>query len=141
VLYHQQLFSLFLRYHFYNEPFPDFSSPEGWYDIVMFCSYVTSNTKAFSASGHALAISNAHDKLQIISPKLTHGGRLYGRQKLEDVGVEKVAQDVAGGWSVGAGEGCYGNGLSKPSMGAMAGFPHDQAMYNLPRASLCPPRE
>jgi len=134
-------FFLFLRYHICNEPFPDLSSPEGWYDIVMFCSYVTSNTKAFSASGHALAICNAHDKLQIISPKVTHGGRLYGRQKLEDVGVEKVAQDVAGGWSVSAGEGCYGNGLSKPSMRAMAGFPHDQAMYNLPRASLCPPRE
>jgi hypothetical protein len=38
---------------------------------------------------------------------------------------------VAGGWSVGAGEGCYGNGLSKPAMRAMAGFPHDDKVFYL----------
>jgi hypothetical protein len=100
------------------------------------------NKKAFSASGHALAITNAHDKLGIFEAKVIHGGRVYGRQKLEQSGVEKVAADVAGGWATGAGEGCYGNGLSRPAMRAMSGFPaNDDKVYYLPRASLTPPDE
>ena len=58
-----------------------------------------------------------------MSTHKTHGGRHYGRQKLEQSGVDKVSADVAGGWSTNAGEGCYGNGLSRPAMRAMAGFP------------------
>jgi hypothetical protein len=133
-------FYLFLRYHILEEPFPDFSTSPGWYDISMFCSYVTKNQQPFSASAHAAAIRVAHEKLQILSTKLTHGGRVFGRQQLEQAGVDKVSTDVAGGWSVGAGEGCYGNGLSRPAMRAMAGFPHNDKVFYLPRASLEPPQ-
>lgn len=106
----------------------------------MFCSYVTKNEKPFSATAHAAAIKAAHDNLRILCNKVTHGGRVYGRQQLEQAGVDKVSSDVAGGWSVGAGEGCYGNGLSNPAMRAMAGFPHDDKVFYLPRASLEPPQ-
>jgi hypothetical protein len=57
-------FYLFLRYHILEEPFPDFSTSPGWYDISMFCSYVTKNQQPFSASAHAAAIRVAHEKLQ-----------------------------------------------------------------------------
>ena len=130
---------LFLRYHIMNEPFPDFSTSQGWYDISMFCTHVKNNKKAFSSSAHALAINTAQAKLNILDPKSTHGGRVYGRQALEKSGVEKVAQDVAGGWATGAGEGCYGNGMSRPAMRAMAGFPPDDCAFYLPRACLRPP--
>jgi hypothetical protein len=102
----------------------------------MFCAYVTKNQQLFSASAHAAAIRVAHDKLQILSNKLMHGGHVFGWQQLEQAGVDKVSTDVAGGWSVGAGEGCYGNGLSRPAMRAMAGFPHNDKVFYLPRASL-----
>jgi hypothetical protein len=133
-------FYFFLRYHICNEPFPSFCKPQDWYDISMFCTHWGNNKKAFSASAHALAITTAHDKLGILDAKVIHGGRVYGRQKLEQSGVEKVAADVAGGWATGAGEGCYGNGLSRPAMRAMSGFPSDDdKVYYLPRASLTPP--
>jgi len=77
--------------------------------------------------------------LNICHPKVTHAGRQNGRQLLDKAGVEKVATDVAGGWSTGAGEGCYGNGLSLPSMRAMAGFPSDEKSFYLPRGGLTPP--
>ena len=105
----------------------------------MLCPYITRNQKPFSSSAHSDAIKAAHKELHILSVKVTHGGRVYGRQQLEQCGVDKVSADVAGGWSTGAGEGCYGNGLSRPAMRAMAGFPHDDSAFYLPRASLEPP--
>ena len=105
----------------------------------MLCSYITRNQKPFSSSAHSDAIKAAHKELHILSVKVTHGGRVYGRQQLEQCGVDKVSADVAGGWSTGAGEGCYGNGLSRPAMRAMTGFPHDDSAFYLPRASLEPP--
>ena len=130
---------LFFRFHVAKEPFPDFSCSQAWYDITMFCTDVKNNTASVSKSAHALAIETAHKVLKIMSTKKTHGGRHYGRQKLEQSGVDKVSADVAGGWSTSAGEGCYGNGLSRPSMRAMAGFPPDEKMYHLPRGTVYPP--
>jgi len=132
-------FFLFHRYHIMDEPFPDFSSSQKWYDISMFCTDFRNNQKAMSYSGHARAISEAYSSLNICHPKVTHAGRQNGRQLLDKAGVEKVATDVAGGWSTGAGEGCYGNGLSLPSMRAMAGFPSDEKSFYLPRGGLTPP--
>jgi len=42
------------------------------------------------------------------------------------------------GWSTGAGEGCYGNGLSLLSMRDMAGFPSNEKGFFIPRAGLSP---
>jgi hypothetical protein len=131
-------FIFIYRYHILGEPFLDFSSSPGWYDIAMLCSYITRNQKPFSSSAHSDAIEAAHKELQILSVKVTHGGRVYGRQQLEQCGVDKVSANVAGGWSTGAGERCNGNGLSQPAMRAMAGFPHDDSVFYLPRASLEP---
>ena len=122
-----------------NEPFPDFSTPQRWYDIVMFCTDCRNDVKAMSRTAHAHAVYDAYSALNIMHQKVTHAGRQNGRQLLEKAGVEKVSADVAGGWSTGAGEGCYGNGLSLPSMRAMAGFPADEKVYFLPCASLNPP--
>lgn len=130
---------LFYRFHVCNEPFPDFSVSQSWYDICMFCTHINQNTKAFSASAHALAIIEAKNRLKILDPKNTHGGRVYGRQKLEQSGVDKVSADVAGGWSTGAGEACYGNGFSRPAMRAMAGFPPNETAFYLPRSAVRPP--
>ncbi len=96
--------------------------------------------KAFSASAHALAIRTAHDKLGVLDAKVIHGGRVFGRQKSDQSGVEKVAANVAGGWATGAGEGCHGNGLSWPAVRAVSRFPaDDDKVYYLARASLTPP--
>jgi len=130
---------MFFRYHVSKEPFPDLSCSPQWYDISFFCTDIKSNTTAVSKSAHALAIETAHKTLKIMSTHKTHGGRHYGRQKLEQSGVDKVSADVAGGWSTNAGEGCYGNGLSRPAMRAMAGFPADEKMYHLPRGTVTPP--
>ena len=108
-----------------KEPFPDFSIPQRWYDIVMFCTDCRNDVKAMSRTAHAHAVYDAYSALNIMHQKVTHAGRQNGRQLLEKAGVEKVSADVAGGWSTGAGECCYGNGLSLPSMRAMAGFPAD----------------
>jgi hypothetical protein len=136
------MFHIYLyRYHILGEPFPDFSRSVSWYDIAMMCSYVTKNTTAFSATAHSDAIKAAHQELQILSSKVTHSGRLYGRQLLDQCGVDKVSADVHGGWSTGAGEGCYGNGLSRQAMRAMSGFPPDDRVFYLPRAALHPPTE
>jgi hypothetical protein len=132
-------FFLFYQYHVMNEPFPDFSIPQRWYDIVMFCTDCINNVKAMSRTAHARAVCDAYSALNIMHQKVTHAGRQNGRQLLEKDGVEKVSADVAGGWSTGAGEGCYDNGLSLPSMRTMAGFPADEKVYFLPRASLNPP--
>jgi hypothetical protein len=130
---------MFFRYHVSKEPFPDLSCSPLWYDISFFCTDIKSNTTAVSKSAHALAIKTAHKTLKIMSSHKTHGGRHYGRQKLEQSGVDKVSADVAGGWSTGAGVGCYGNGLSRPAMRAMAGFLADEKMYHLPRGTVTPP--
>jgi hypothetical protein len=132
-------FFLFHRYHIMDEPFPDFSSSQNWYDISMFCTDFRNNMKSMSSSGHARAIYDAYSKLNVYHPKVTHAGRMNGRQLLDKAGVEKVSTDVAGGWSTGAGEGCYGNGLALPSMRAMAGFPSDEKCFYLPRGGLRPP--
>ena len=44
-----------------------------------------------------------------------------------------------GGWATSAGEGYYGNGLSRSSMRAMAGFSHNERIFYLPRACITPP--
>jgi hypothetical protein len=74
-----------------------------------------------------------------MSPKSNSCGQAKWQATPRQAGVEKVATDVAGGWSTGAGEGCYGNGLSLPSMRAMAGFPSDEKSFYLPRGGLTPP--
>jgi hypothetical protein len=129
-------FFLFHRYHIMDEPFPDFSSLQKWYDISTFCTDFHNNQKAMSSSGHARAIYDAYSNLNIYHPKVTHAGRMNGRQLLDKAGVEKVSTDVAGGWSTSAGEGCYGNGLALPSMRAMAGFPSDEKCFYLPGGGL-----
>jgi hypothetical protein len=121
-----------------DEPFPDFSSSQKWYDISMFCTDFRNNQKAMSSIGHAHAIYEAYSKLNIYHPKVTHAGRMNGRQLLDKAGVEKVSTDVAGGWSTSAGEGCYGNGLALPSMRATAGFTSDETCFYLPRGGLQP---
>ena len=134
-------FFLFHRWHIVDEPLPDFSSSESWYDIAMFCTDFRNTLKSMSGSGHARAIYEAYEALNIKHIKVTHAGRLNGRQILDKAGVEKVAMDVAGGWSTSAGEGCYGNGLSLPSMRTMAGFPSNEKVFYLPRAVIKPPEE
>jgi len=89
-----------------DEPFPEFSSSQKWYDISMFCTDFHNNLKVMSSSGHARAIYEAYSALNI---------------------------------SQGAGEGCYGNGLSLPSMRAMAVFPSNEKGFFLPRGGLHPP--
>jgi hypothetical protein len=131
-------FFLFHRYHIMDEPFPDFSSSQKWHDISMFCTDFRNNLKAMSSSGHAHAIYKAYSALNISHTKITHAGRQNGRQLLDKAGVEKVATDVTGGWSTGAGEGCYGNGLSLLSMRDMAGFPSNEKGFFIPRAGLSP---
>jgi hypothetical protein len=49
-------FFLFHRWHIVDEPLPDFSSSESWYDIAMFCTDFRNNLKSMSGSGHARAI-------------------------------------------------------------------------------------
>jgi hypothetical protein len=95
--------------------------------------------KAISKSCHSSFIYDAYASLKIVHPKVTHAGQQNDRQLLDKAGVEKVSADVAGGWSTGAGKGCYSNGLSLPSMRAMAGFPPDEKVYYLPRSGLQPP--
>jgi hypothetical protein len=119
-----------------DEPFSDFSSPQKWYDISMFCTDFHNNQKAMSSSGHVHAIYEAYSSLNICHPKVTHAGRQNGRQLLDKAGVEKVSPDVTRGWSTGASEGCYGNGLSLPSMRAMTGFPSDEKCFYLPQGGL-----
>lgn len=131
---------LFYRFHIAGEPSPNFSQSQYWYNTVFLCADVNTRERALTYSSHADAIRKAHEKLHIQSHKLTHGGRYYGKQKLDREGVEKISANIAGGWSVGAGDGCYGNGLDRPSIRAMAGFPpHERGAYFLPRACLEPP--
>jgi hypothetical protein len=131
---------LFYRFQIAGET-PDFSKSAEWYTTAMFATSPGDNKKAVSKSAHADAIAKAHKTLKIITSKVTHGGRLFGRQKLEEAGVDKVSTDVLGGWATGAGEGCYGNGLSRPGMRALAGFPPKENIYYLPRACIQPKQE
>jgi hypothetical protein len=133
---------LFYRFHIAGENVPNFSSSQHWYTTVLFCASKTETKKGLAYSSHADTIRKAHEKLGIVSRKLTHGGRHYGKQKLDRDGVEKISANIAGGWSVGAGDACYGNGLDRPSMRAMAGFPpNEHGLYYLPRACLNPPSD
>jgi hypothetical protein len=73
-----------------DEPFPDFSSSQKWYDISMFCTDFRNNQKAMSYSGHARAISEAYSSLNICHPKVTHAGRQNGRQLLDKLELKRL---------------------------------------------------
>jgi len=132
---------LFYRWHMAGETI-DFSSSQSWYDIVFFSMSPGNNRSPISYKTHANAIKSVHEKLGISPPKVTHGGRYFGKQKLDREGVEKISANIAGGWSVGTGDACYGNGLDRPSMRAMSGFPANiLGAYYIPRATVKPPKE
>jgi hypothetical protein len=66
-----------------EELFPDFSTPQNWYDIVMLYTDCQNNMKAISKSCHSSFIYDAYASLRIVHPTVTHAGRKNGRQLLD----------------------------------------------------------
>jgi len=69
-------FFLFFRYHVDNEPFPDFSQRENWYDFKLFNT--SSPLKGVAYTTHNDFISDCFNAVGIISSRKTHSGRGSG---------------------------------------------------------------
>ena len=133
-------FFLFFRYHVDDEPFPDFSQPENWYDFKLFNT--SSPLKGVAYTTHNDFISDCFNAVGIISSRKTHSGRGSGVLFAEMAGCSENSLRRLGNWNqTNALDGCYLRSLPRKALRSMAGFTPNGSIYELDRAVLSPPEE
>jgi hypothetical protein len=127
----------FTWWHVDKEPFPNFSSPNEWYDLKVFCTK-TANT-GVSYTTHNEFISECFKTLGIISNRKTHSGRGSGVCHAEMSGCSEDSLRRLGNWNQSnAMDGCYLRSLPRQALRGMAGFPPDSTIYELERGAIVP---
>ncbi|KAI3657232.1 hypothetical protein MP638_000537 [Amoeboaphelidium occidentale] len=130
---------LFYRYHVREDPWPDFSKPDYWYDIYVFpngtrCDKPMTYTKQYQG------IKMAQEQLGISVTSKTQIGRKTGASYAENSGANEASIDKNGHWAVKSRNGAYTNNVVPwECVRVLAGFASSPNQYNLERAILEPP--
>lgn len=136
-------FSLFSRFHFENEPFPDFTSREHWYNTSLFPSNNKSDkSQAIKYKTHSRSYAEAFQATNIHTSKVTHASRKSALNMMAQQNVSSDQQGIHGRWVQDRRTGCYNSSVPVQALKSLAGFdPHSRYDYFLPRAEVVPPRD
>jgi hypothetical protein len=133
-------FFLFFRYHVDNEPFPDFSQPENWYDFKLFDT--SSPLKGVAYTMHNDFLSDCFNVVGIISSRKTHSSCGSDVLFAEMAGCSENSLRRLGNWNqTNVLDWCYLRSLPRKVLCSMAGFTPNGNIYDLDRAALSPPEE
>lgn len=129
--------NLFSRFHYENEPFPDFTSRDRWYEICVVKGDDPSTPVHYSTQYKAY--TEAFKRVGISTSKVTHANR---KSALNMIAQEDVAGDQqrrVGRWGTDRMVGCYVSSLPVEAMKSLAGFSGRNVNYFLTRSSVIPP--
>ena len=134
---------LFERFMLDGEPFPDFTTAQQWYDIMLVKASKSNNLQEISYQTHYNFINEAFKNTGFRSNAVTHAGRHSGALMAELLGAEFNDIRAAGRWRNGTGalEQSYLSALPRTAMRVQAGFTKDGGDYFLARAAIVPPEE
>lgn len=133
-------FYFFCRWHIENEPFPQFTERQDWYDIHVLKGLdrtrpITYNTQH---DGYIEALS----AVGVNSSKITHINRGSAFRAIANQDVPDSEQRRIGRWGSDRMVGCYPTRLPKQAMRALAGFYSQKpGAFWLSRVTIDPPDE
>lgn len=131
--------NLFSRFHFENEPFPDFTGRSSWYD-----TYVIKGENQFTpieySTQHKIYVET-FKKVGIHTSKVTHANRKSALNMIAQENVPGDQQRMVGRWGTDRMVGCYVSSLPVEAMKCLAGFSGRNENYFLPRATVVPPMD
>jgi cellulose synthase/poly-beta-1,6-N-acetylglucosamine synthase-like glycosyltransferase len=127
---------LFFRFHVENEPFPDFTNSEIWFDIKLVKG--SNRLKPIAATTQTDSVTKIFDACGISSKKKTHSGRGSGARTAEQSGMSAKLIRQMGKWLKGSMEKSYLNTLPYSAIRVMNGFHSDRGSFYLPRALVTP---
>ncbi|CEJ05409.1 hypothetical protein RMCBS344292_19351 [Rhizopus microsporus] len=131
--------NLFSRFHFENEPFPDFTRRENWYETVVFKGDDRFTPITYRAQ-HKIYV-DAFKSVGIHTSKITHANCKSALNMIAQENVSSDQQKMVGRWSTDRMVGCYISSLPVEAMQSLAGFPPHQGSYFLPRAVVISPKD
>lgn len=129
--------NLFSRFHYENEPFPEFTSRDRWYETC-----VVKGDDPFTPVHYSTqykAYTEAFKRVGISTSKVTHANR---KSALNMIAQEDVAGDQqrrVERWGTDRMVGCYVSSLPVEAMKSLAGFSGRNVNYFLTRTSVIPP--
>jgi hypothetical protein len=132
-------FYLLFRWDLSPEPFPDFGSPQRWYNTRLIKANGTAPAVGISYNTQRYWVSQAFDYAGVVSAKKTHAGRSSGAKTAELRGVSEAQIRRAGRWNADQMVGCYLDALPRKFMRSIAGHPMQMGLFEIPRA--IPPPE
>lgn len=134
-------FSFFSRFHYENEPFPDFSCRQNWYTISLFPSNGDLHTP-IDYKTHSRSYTDVFGATSVETSKVTHASRKSAMNIMAQKDVSADQQSLAGRWVDNRRMGNYNASLPVQAMKSLAGFdPLSRFDYYLPRAEIVPPQE
>jgi hypothetical protein len=101
---------LFFRYHVREDPWPDFSRPDFWYDLFVFPNGTRSD-KPMTYTKQYQGIKSAQEQLGISVTSKTQIGRKTGASFAENSGANEASIDKNGHWAVKSRNGAYTNNV------------------------------
>lgn len=134
-------FSLFSRFHYENQSFPDFTSRENWYETQLLPSD-NDATKGISYNTHSKVYDDAFIHNNIDTSKKTHASRKSAMNIMSLSGVNGDQQSIAGRWVQSRRVASYNSTLPIEALKSLADFdPNNRYDYFLPRAEVIPPQD
>ncbi|CAO3682377.1 unnamed protein product [Rhizopus microsporus] len=130
--------NLFLRLHFENEPFPDFTRRKNWYETMVFKGDDRFTPITYRAQ-HKMYI-DVFKRVGIHFSKTTHANRKSALNMIAQENVSNDQQKMVSRWGTDPMVGCYISSLPVELMKGLAGFPPHQGSYFLSRAVVIPPK-
>jgi hypothetical protein len=128
---------LFYRFHVENEPFPDFTLNENWFNIKLVKA--RDRMKPIAPTTQSDSVTRIFDACNISSKKKTHASRGSSARSAEQNGMDAELIRQMGGWLKGAMEKSYLNTLPYSAIRVMNGFHREKGSFYLPRALVTPP--
>lgn len=129
--------NLFSRFHYENEPFPDFTSRDRWYETC-----VVKGDDPFTPVHYSTqykAYTEAFKRVGISTSKVTHANRKSALNMIAQEDVEGDQQRRVERWGTDRMVGCYVSSLPVEAMKSLAGFSGRNVNYFLTRTSVIPP--
>ncbi|KAG2221844.1 hypothetical protein INT45_003558 [Circinella minor] len=117
-----------------QEPFPNMTKPESWYNIKLCKGDNVDNTKEMQPKAHYDAIEKGFKACHIHSMTKTHAGRQSGAKMADIRGAGESDIRRAGHWTNDALESAYLTNLPRALLRVMAGFHKDGGRFYLRHA-------
>jgi hypothetical protein len=130
--------NFFSRFHFENEPFPDFTRRENWYETVVFKGDDRLTSITYRAQ-HKIYV-DVFKRVSIYTSKITHTNRKSALNMITQENVSSDQQKMVGRWGTDRMVSCYISSLPVEAMKSLAEFSHQGNCF-LSRAAVVPPKD